>query len=227
MTCRLVRFAITRQIIAVAAFASPAYAQRVREPIGRFVVDVRGTWAGLPGDPGWTPTVPPDTEVPSRSFGLDVGAHVYVWHFKRAALGLGAAWDIARGQTSPPDIPEGTTTPVVQGPAVTTRATSFAPQVSLNFGHSLGWSYVSAGLGRTRVESSADAVSGSTQYVPVDSGWTKTINFGGGARWFVNDHVGVGFDLRWYKVSIVEPSHTSPGAPRASLLTAAVGISLK
>ena len=47
------------------------------------------------------------------------------------------------------------------------------------------------------------------------------------ARWFINDHLGVSFDLRWYNLSIVEPSATSPGAPRASLLTAAVGISVK
>ena len=219
--------AIACQIVAIAAVVSPAYAQQVREPIGRFVVDLRGTSAGLPGDPGWTPVLPADTETPSRAFGLDLGAHVYLLRFKSAALGVGATWDIARGTASPPEIPEGTTTPVAQGPSVTTRVTSFAPQVSLNFGHSLGWSYVSAGLGRTRVESSAEATSGTIQYVPVDSGWTKTINFGGGARWFVNDHVGVGFDLRWYNVSIVEPSATSRGAPRASLLTAAVGLSLK
>ncbi len=104
--------------------------------------------------------------------------------------------------------------------------TSLAPQVSLNFGHSLGWSYLSAGLGQTRVKSEAETQS-TIQYLPVDSGWVKTINYGGGARWFVNDHFGVGFDLRWYKLSIVEPSATSPGAPRASLLTLAVGVSLK
>ena len=227
MSRRPFQLAIACQIVAIAVVALPAYAQQAREPIGRFVVDVRGTSAGLPGDPGWTPVLPAETETPSRALGLDFGAHVYVLRFKSAAIGVGATWDIARGRTSPPDIPEGTTTPVVQGPSVTTRATSFTPQVSLNFGHSLGWSYVSAGLGSTRIESSAEAVSGNTQYIPVDSGWTKTINYGGGARWFVNDHVGVGFDLRWYNISIVEPSATSPGAPRASLLTAAVGISLK
>ena len=227
MSRRPFHLAIACPFVAIAVFVSPADAQQVREPVGWFVVDVRGTSAGLPGDPGWTPVLPADTETPSRAFGLDVGAHVYPLRFKGVAIGVGATWDTARGRTSPPDIPEGTTTPVVQGPSVTTRVTSFAPQVSLNFGHALGWSYLSGGLGRTRVESSAEATSGTIQYVPADSGWTKTINYGGGARWFVNDHVGVGFDLRWYKLSIVEPSATSRGAPRASLLTAAVGVSLK
>jgi hypothetical protein len=214
-------------IAAFAGAAAPAAGQQRREPIGRFVVDARVTSAGLPGDQGWTPVLPPETETPSRALGLNIGAHVYVLRFKSLAIGAGASWDTGRGTVAPPDIPEGTTTPVVQGPEVTTRLTSFAPQVSVNFGHSLGWSYISGGIGRTRVESSAQAVTGTAQYVPVDSGWTKAINYGGGARWFINEHVGVSFDLRWYNLSIVEPSATSPGAPRASLLTAAVGVSLK
>ena len=212
----------------LAVTPQPTEAQPARERIGRFVVDARVTSAGLPGDPGWTPlNLPTDTETPSRAPGLDLAAHVYVLRFKSMALGVGASWDIARGRTAPPDLPSGTPEPAVRPPEVTTRVTSFAPQVSLNFGHSLGWSYIGGGLGLTRVESSAQAVTGTVQYVPVDSGWTKTINYGGGARWFVNDHIGVGFDLRWYRLSIVEPSATSPGASRASLLTAAVGVSLK
>ena len=127
MSRRPFQLAIACPIVAIAVVASPAYAQQAREPIGRFVVDVRGTSAGLPGDPGWTPVLPAETETPSRALGLDFGAHVYVLRFKSVAIGVGATWDIARGRTSPPDIPEGTTTPVVQGPSVTTRATSFTP----------------------------------------------------------------------------------------------------
>jgi hypothetical protein len=227
MTRRTRRRLLTLQIAMLIAAATPAFAQRVRDPIGWFVVDVRGTTAGLPGDPGWTPAVPTDTEVPSRGIGVDLGAHVYVLRFRRVAIGVGGTWDTARSRTSPPELAEGAPATTVRPPSVTTRVTSLTPQVSLNFGHALGWSYLSAGLGRTRVESSAEATSGTAQYVPVDSGWTKALNYGGGARWFINDHVGVGFDLRWYKLSIVEASATSPGAPRASLLTAAVGISLK
>jgi hypothetical protein len=204
-----------------------AVSAQTREPIGRFVLDVRGTSAGLPTEPGWTPLVPTDTQLPSRGIGLDLGAHVYPIRIKSAAIGVGAVWGLARGRTSPPEPPSGSTTPIVQTPAVTTRTTAFAPQVSLNFGHALGWSYLSAGLGRTRVESEADAATGTIQPVPLDSGWTKSINFGGGARWFVNDHVGVVFDLRWHKLSIVPAGPSHPGAPRASLLTAAVGLSLK
>ena len=212
--------------VTMLAAASPCLAQPPKEPIPRFVLDARGTSAGLPSDIGWTPLVPPDTQLPSRAFGLDLGAHIYPLRFKSVAFGFGATWDFARGRTMPPDLPSGSAAPVVLIPEVTTRVTSLAPQVSLNFGHSLGWSYLSAGLGQTRVKSEAETQS-TIQYLPVDSGWVKAINYGGGARWFVNDHVGVGFDLRWYKLSIVEPSATSPGAPRASLLTLAVGVSVK
>ena len=206
--------------------ASPCLAQPPKEPIPRFVIDGRGTSAGLPSERGWTPLVPTDTKLPSRAFGVDLGAHVYPLRFKSAAFGIGATWDFARGGTSPVALPPGSPTPAVLIPEVTTRVTALTPQVSLNFGHSLGWSYLSAGLGRTRVESEAASPS-TIRYLPVDSGWVKTINYGGGARWFVNDHFGVGFDLRWYKLSIVEPSATTAGAPRASLLTLAVGVSLK
>lgn len=219
-----------RLILIVAAAAGllsdPADAQ-TKEPIGRFVVDARGASAGVPTEPGWTPVVPADTQLPSRAIGVDIGAHVYVLRIRGAAIGIGGTWGFARGRTAPPEAPAGSTNRILQTPSVTTRTTTLAPQVSLNFGHSLGWSYLSAGLGRTRAESEAQAVTGTIQYMPRDSGWTKTINFGGGARWFVNDHLGVGVDLRWHKLSIVPGSDTHPGAPRASLLTAAVGIALK
>jgi hypothetical protein len=114
---------------------------------------------------------------------------------------------------------------VVTLPEVTTRITSVTPQVSLSFGHSLGWSYLSAGLGRTRVESEA-TLTGAI-FTPRDSDWVKTLNYGGGARWFLNDHVGVGFDVRWHKVSLVTATATRPGAPRASLLVAGAGLVLK
>jgi hypothetical protein len=213
-------------VAAVCVMGRPVAAQ-TKEPIGRFVVDARGASAGLPTVPGWTPLVPTDTQLPARALGLDLGAHVYVLRVRGAAIGIGGTWGFSRGRTSPPEVPPGTTTPILQTPEVTTRTTTLAPQVSLNFGHSLGWSYLSAGLGRTRVESEARAVTGTIQYVPRDSGWTKTINFGGGARWFINDHLGVSFDLRWHKLSIVPASNTHPGAPRASLVTAAVGVSIK
>jgi hypothetical protein len=147
-----------------------------------------------------------------------------VLRLRSIAFGLGGTWLVARG-TSTPAAPDDTTTAPLAVPEVTTRVTSFAPQISLNFGHSLGWSYVSAGLGRSKTESEA-TLAGAT-FAPRNSDWVKTLNYGGGARWFLNEHVGVGFDVRWHKVSIVPASATHPGAPRASLFVAGAGVVLK
>ena len=220
MSVRTIVFAI-----GYVAMASTTLAQQ-REPIAPFVADVHVTSSGLPVAEGWTPLVPTNTVLPSRGLGLEIGAHVNVLRARSFALGVGATWMTARGSSAPPDPEEGTTNPATV-PDVTTRVTSLAPQLSLNFGHSLGWSYLSAGLGRARVKSEAALPSGTTTFTPRDSDWVKTLNFGGGARWFINDHVGIGFDVRWHKLSVVPASSTHPGAGRASLLVAGAGLVLK
>ena len=211
-------FAVAFLAVAHTALAQP------KERIGFFVADARLASSGLPSEAGWTPTVPSGTLAPTRGLGFEVGAHVNVLRFRAIAIGVGATWLRARATASPPE-PTGTPPPPVTIPDVTTRVTSFAPQVSLNFGHSLGWSYVSAGLGRTKSESEA-TLTGAT-FAPRHSDWVKTLNYGGGARWFVNDHLGVGFDVRWHKVSLVPASSTHPGAPRASLFVAGAGVVVK
>ena len=219
MTARVFVF-----VLAGLAMADTSLAQQ-RERIGPWVADVRVASVGLPAEPGWTPAVPTGTITPSRTLGLDLGAHVYVLRRRSIAVGVGATWITARGTSAPPDV-DGSTPPTTPTrPEVSTRLSSLAPQLSLNFGHSLGYSYVSAGLGRTRIESEATLTG--TTFTPRDSDWVKTLNYGGGARWFLNDRVGVGFDVRWHKLSLVAATPTSPGAPRASLLVAGVGVVVK
>ena len=213
-------FVCAAAIIVAAADTSVA---QTREPIGRFVIDLRAASAGLPAIEGWTPTVPENTQVPARSLGFEAGAHVYFLRLPGITLGLGATYLAAKGTSAPPDLPAGTPQTI---PEVTTRLWSLAPQLSMNFGHSLGWSYLSVGLGRTRVESDASMVEGIT-FTPRNSDWVKTLNYGGGARWFITDHVGVGFDLRWHKLSVVPTTSTHPGAPRATLFTGGAGLVLK
>jgi hypothetical protein len=218
-------FAVTAVLTASTSLA------QTRQPIGRFVIDARGASTGLPTDEGWTPTLPDNALAPSRTFGVDAGGHVYVLRLRGVTFGVGATLLMARGTTVAPEPvpPSATAPPPVQTiPDVTTRWLSLAPQVSLNFGHALGWSYLSAGLGTTKVESEAAIPSRSTVvFTPRDSGWVKTINFGGGARWFIKERFGIGFDLRWYKLSIVPASATHPGAPRASTVTAGVGVTFR
>ncbi len=188
-----------------------------REPVGPFVVDVRGLSAGLPTTEGWTPVVPVDTIVPSRAFGLEAGAHAYPLQWGGVRIGVGAAFTLARG----------TTTSTVAGtPDVVTRSSTIAPQMSFNFGHRLGWSHLSLGYGGAKVVSEASAI-GQTPATTADGGWSGALNFGGGARWFITDHLGVGFDVRWHRVSGRAATDTNPAAPRATLFHLAVGVSVQ
>jgi len=214
---------------ALVATAGTSLAQP-KEPIGRFVADFRATSTGLPTAEGWTPVVPLGTEVPSRSLGFEAGAHVHIARFGPGALGVGATWMRARGTTTPPEPPPvtgGTPPPPNTIPDVATTVTALTPQLSLNFGHSLGWSYISGGIGRAQVESSAVLAGGSTTFTPRESGWVQTINFGGGARWFINDRVGVGFDLRWHKLAALDAGPAASGAPRTTLFVAGAGLVVK
>lgn len=203
--------------------AAVAWAQNT-DPVPRFVVDLHGTTAGLPTSRGWTPVIPENTEVPSRGLGIEGGAHVFVVRRRLMSVGVGATWLVARSSTSTPVV-DGTppTTPL---PDVRTRMTVLAPQLSLNFGRQLGWSYISAGLGRGKVSSTSSAPNTADVVNDVDA-WTRAVNFGGGARWFVNERLGVGFDLRWHKFSPKEDSTTLVTAPGETMLVLGIGISVR
>jgi hypothetical protein len=196
--------------------APVAWAQ-TSEPVGPFVVDIRGLMSGLPTTEGWTPVLPAGTDVPSRGFGLEAGAHVYFAKWGPAMLGAGASFSMARG----------TATAVTEGtPDVKTRASTLAPQLSFNFGHRLGWSYLSAGYGGAQITSESVAL-GLVPAASAESGWVGAVNIGGGARWFLTEHLGVGFDARWHRLSARDAAATSLAAPRATLFHLAVGFSIQ
>jgi hypothetical protein len=205
--------------------ASVSFAQQ-SEPIPRAVADIRASSAGLPTGLGWVPAVPEGALIPGRGLGLEAGGHVYLLRFKVGALGVGSTVLIARGKSAPPDA-ESSSPAVTPLPGVSTKLTSLVPQLSLNFGHRLGWSYISGGVGRTRVTSEVEEPLAGTTIPPTESPWVRTINYGGGARWFVNDHVAFTVDLRWFKVAAVEATSSSVALPKQSLLTASAGVSFK
>jgi len=146
--------------VLMALATSHAFAQ-TQDPVGPFVIDARGLMAGLPTQEGWVPTLPVDTVVPSRGFGLEGGAHLYSVRLGPARLGVGAALTFARG----------TATATVEGtPDVVTKSTTFAPQLSFNFGHRLGWSYLSAGYGAAKIVSESSSIA-TVPGITNDSGW--------------------------------------------------------
>jgi Outer membrane protein beta-barrel domain len=177
--------------------AGEAFAQGL-DPPGPWVVDVRGATSGLPSDTAFFPPLAVDTLVPSRGFGFDVGAHVYLFSFGPARVGVGADYLQARGTSD----------------TVTATVSTVAPQVSFNFGSSNGWSYLAAGLGRAWVRTTAVQLNGTAEQ---ETGGVASLNFGGGARWFLTSRLGVGFDVRWHRLS---------STPNTMLLSAAAGFSI-
>jgi hypothetical protein len=110
----------------------------------------------------------------------------------------------------------------VKGPAVRRHFTAFSPEISLNFGHRNGWSYISGGMfGRSKLYLDRETA-------PVENApYRKTLNYGGGARWFTTDRVALSVDFRWYSVA-EQPAATGIVAqPRTTLLVLSGGIAIR
>lgn len=203
-------------VVVLLAVAVPAFSQVTAAPTpGPYVVDLRGATVGIPQAVSFYPTIPAGTIVPTRGFGLDVGAHVYAGHAGPARLGFGASFVRIRGTAVTP----ATTTTSTSGetssgsdssssdsddeetlanPDIASTVRLFSPQVSFNFGTGAGWSYLSAGLTLVAVKVTAAATTDAPE-TSRDSGTTTGFNVGAGARWFLNRHFGVGFDLRFHR----------------------------
>jgi hypothetical protein len=216
-------------VFAAASLLPSAASAQQREPIGPFAVDIRGIFARHKQEPsvatdlGVTPG-----NLPTRSFGVLGGVQVYPLHAGKVTFGFGAHYLVARASRTleaPP--PTGTTGTPPATPANVTygtvqrRFTTFAPEVSLNFGHKSGWSYISGGLGTSKLYlQRADA--------PVtDAPGRKTINYGAGARWFNTHHLAFAVDVRWYSVAEQVATATRIAQPRTTLLVLSGGISIK
>ena len=183
-------------LLATIVAASPAAAQAPGRP-GPWSLDVRGVSSPVPDDPTFYPRLDASALVPDRGFGLEAGAHVYLFNLGPARLGVGAALFAVRAITEPPPAPPPPAGTVARpGQRVQVDQRLLTPQVSFNFGTRDGWSYLSAGAGRTEVVAkTAGAITGRR-----GSQSLSTLNVGGGARWFLRSHFGVGFDIRVHLV---------------------------
>ena len=208
--------------------AAPLSAQTA-ERLPWFAVDLHGAWVGLPTAEGWVPPLSATTPLPGRGWGLAGGATVYPVKLGVATLGLGLSLATGKGSSDPltATTGSGSTAQTTETTAtVTTRITSVLPQLSINFGHKLGWSYLSAGYGRTKVASSSAAF-GSLAAITVPEAWNAALNFGGGARWFMKPHLGASFDVRFTKLSSRGATDVLPSAKRTQMITLSVGISIQ
>ena len=55
----------------------------------------------------------------------------------------------------------------------------------------------------------------------------NTINYGGGARWFIKQHLAFSLDVRLYDIGSGTPQLGYPGGPGTVLLMFSAGISVK
>jgi hypothetical protein len=212
------RIALSLSVVILVCAVRAASAQEPPPPIGRFVLDVRATVPRMPesvelaDSRGLTLA-----ELPGGGFGFDIGAHLYGFRWTVVTFGLGAQVTLGRAHSS------GTDNLGSAGRAVTSRFTHVAPQLSLNFGSGDGWSYLSGGVGSSTWSIVADG----SEAAPADEARLRTINYGGGARWFTRRHVAFHFDVRFYLVSAGTPGAALPGSPATRLLILGAGISLR
>jgi hypothetical protein len=212
--------------------AAPAFAQQ-NDHVGPFVFDVRGIFARHKIEPSVATDLQVNPgNVPTRSWGAVAGAHYYFWHTKHITLGAGGDVLWAHGgRTLAADATTGTgTTTTTTGTTEFPPATvdrhflSFAPEFSLNFGHHNGWSYISGGMyGASRLYlDRADAPA-------TNVGMRRTLNYGGGARWFTNDRIAFAVDFHWYSVAELpaNPAANLVAEPRTTLLVLSGGISIR
>lgn len=206
--------------------SAPASAQ-TSERLPWFALDAHGAWVSLPTAEGWVPPVPATTPLPGRAWGVAGGATVYPLKTGLITWGLGVSMHTGKSTSDPLMSTETATAPSVPTTTtVTTQITSLLPQISMNFGHKLGWSYLSAGYGKSKVVSSSAAF-GTAPPQTVPEAWNGAINFGGGARWFMKPHLGAGFDVRFTKLGSRAATDVLPAAKRTQMVTISVGISIQ
>jgi hypothetical protein len=208
--------------VVLTSFASPALAQDPPPPIPWVVVDLHATVPRFPSeDQALADSRNMNVaELPGSGLGAQIGLYVYPLRTRLVTFGLGGELAIGRARQTP--LAGATVAGVVPLRAADEKITSLSPQLSLNFGNGSGWSYLSAGLGQTTWSLATDDLGD----YPPNGDKLKTLNYGGGARWFIKPHVGFSFDVRFYAIS---PgfAYIFPATPRTTLLVIGAGISLK
>jgi hypothetical protein len=201
------------------AALSSAAAQEPPPRIGPFVLDVHGTIPNFPSDPQLAASRGlSQADLPGVGLGVHAGAHVYVFKWKAMTVGLGGSVAAARAHSS-----EKLAAGVVVAHAVTEQFAHAAPELSFNFGNGNGWSYISGGIGL----STWSIVPDDSVATAADVERLRTINYGGGARWFIKKHLAFSFDVRFYQIDPGTPTIFGPGSPRTTQLIAGAGLSLK
>lgn len=196
----------------------PAFAQEPPPRIPYFVLDVHGTVPRFPSTVNLAESRNLTlAELPGSGLGAQIGLHLYPLRWRAITFGIGAEVAGSRSRFTPPE-----------NATVTLRSTeekflTAAPQLSFNFGNGHGWSYLSGGIGLSQWS----LIPEGREPFPGDTDRLKTINYGGGARWFAKTHLAFSFDVRFYAINPGSPYLGNPGSPRTTLVVVGAGVSLK
>ena len=193
---------------------------RAQEPPPRippFVLDLHATVPRFPDDPALGASRGLVlAELPGSGLGVQVGIHIYPTRWRAVTFGIGGEVTTGRSRETPPAGSQ-----YIR--ATEERFTSVAPQISFNFGTGNGWSYLSGGIG----QSVWSLIPAGQDAYPSDTERLKTLNYGGGARWFMKRHIAFSFDVRFYAISPGTPVFGFPASPRTTLTVIGAGVSVK
>src|SRR5262245_42662091 len=218
---------MTRVVVLLAsAFLISAVHARAQDPpppIPLFVLDVQGNFPNFPQDQLLASSRGLNLEqLPGRGLGAQAGIQLHIFRFKAVTFGVGGQAMMSRATQTPPEGAQAADGTVA--PAVTEKFRSLGGQLSLNFGNGNGWSYLSGGIGRSNwsiVPEGRDPLEGDEEAL-------KTINYGGGARWFAKSHLAFSFDVRFYAINPgVASEGYKNGSPRTTFFVIGAGVSLK
>jgi hypothetical protein len=200
--------------------STPAAPQDPPPKIGPFVVDLHGTIPRFSDEGQLAESRGLTTrELPGTGLGAHAAFNVYMFKWKAVTFGLGVDGTFARAHKSAEPVNATQTTR-----AVTERFWHAAPDLSFNFGSGNGWSYLSGGIG----SSQWSVVPDGEEPTPADTERLRTINYGGGARWFSKRHIAFSLDVRFYAIDPGTAGYLGrPGGPRTTLLFMGGGISIK
>jgi len=188
-------------------------------PPGPFVLDARGAFSSVGrSEELAAPRGLTAGELPKTVLGLDVGAHFYPIR-RKVTVGVGASLLMVGGTQTPGPPAEGAVdAPITPGEF---RVRGIVPQLSLNFGSSRGWSYLGAGLGFSQLK--AGRAEADLEYSPQ----LLTLNVGGGARWFVSEHIAFTLDGRYYRLAGKELEAGYVGNPVVTMFVFSAGLGFK
>ncbi len=206
-------------MVALSSASVPAFAQqppRDTSLLPPVVFDARGTIAMLKQSETTADSFGVrKEELPSKGLGVAGGLHFYPLRRNGFAVGLGGELLLTSAHHQPLDADQ---MPV--GRAIRRRLQSLSGQLSLNFGHREGWSYVSGGMGPVAFDTYFDGD------IP-DGLRENSLNYGGGARWFNRPHLAFTVDVRLYATKPANPTLIVGQRKRQSVMVISAGISIK